>query len=90
MKKFKFYYDQESGKRHFENHGVTIQEIDEFFNDTKYLCQKLKDNSYVAYSKLESWRCLKTIYRLLEKDILLIITAYDIEDKEIINLLNAL
>ena len=57
MIEFEFYCEPD-GKIHFENHGITIQEIDEAFNEHPYLYSKRKDGSFLAFSKLNSGRYL--------------------------------
>ena len=43
--------------------------------------RKRKDRSFVAYGKLHTNRYLEFVYRKLSKNILYIITGYDIEDQ---------
>lgn len=88
MKRFIFYIDPETGRRHIEKHDVSIDEVDEFFNDRKYSSCRRKDCSYIARSKLKNGRYLEIPYRQLKDNLYFIITAYDIEDKEMIHALD--
>jgi len=76
------------GIRHFEKHNISIDEIDEIF--TKKCCFTIKrnDKSYITYGKLKSGRYIQIIYRITSPDTYFIITAYDIENKTIIHLLD--
>ncbi|HEO64802.1 MAG TPA: hypothetical protein ENI73_02930 [Spirochaetes bacterium] len=85
---FDFYQDGDSGKRHIAKHNVTLEEINEFFNDSVFFEKQRQDKSFIAYSRLKSGRCLKVIYRKLSKANYFIITAFDLEDLYMIQLLD--
>lgn len=89
MKQFIFYIDPETRERHIKKHDVTIEEIDEAFNEKKCYSQKRKDKSYIGICKLSSGRCLEIIYRKNNRDLYFVITAYDIEDKNKIDFLDS-
>ena len=55
--------------------------MSEFFMSSNYFERKRKDRSFVAYGKLLINRYLEFVYRKLSKNILYIITGYDIEDQ---------
>ena len=78
--RFRYYYDPEIGSTHIAKHGVSTDEIAEFFTEIGYFPYRRDDGSYEAYGKLHSGRCIEVAYRLLAKDILFIITAFDIEN----------
>ncbi len=85
--KFRFSVEPD-GSNHIKKHGVSVDEINEFFNENAYFEQRRKDGSYIAYSKLENGRHLKVIYRKLSNELYFIITAYDLEDQNIIDFIN--
>jgi len=58
-----------------------------FFNNCKYFEFERADESFEAYGQLPSGRFLQVAYRKESHDTLFIITAYDIEDKEKIHML---
>lgn len=72
---------------HFEAHGVSTEEIVEFFTDTNYFEERRPDDSYLGYGQLRSGRILKVIYRKLEVSYLFVFNAYDLEDQVIIDYL---
>jgi len=84
---FKFYFDHAIGMTHAEKHGVHIEELQEFFDDIKIKTYKRRDESLVSIGKLASGRYLKVAYRKLAPKYMNVITAYDIEDKELIDYL---
>ncbi|NEP85326.1 MAG: hypothetical protein F6K39_48925 [Okeania sp. SIO3B3] len=85
---FEFYVEQETGLRHIERHDVGLEEIDEFFNNSVFFEKQREDKSFVAYGKLSNGRYLKVIYRKKAKDLYFIITAFDLEDKQVIQYLD--
>jgi uncharacterized DUF497 family protein len=87
---FTFYFDKNIGKKHIYKHNITVEEINEFFTESNYLRRKRKDGSFVAIGKLKNGRNLEVVYRELEKHHFFIITAYDIEEDNLINLLEDL
>lgn len=84
---FEFYCDS-GGKIHFEKHDVTVEEIDEAFNEHDYFYTKRKDGSFLAYAKLNSGRYLQIVFRKLSMSVYFVITAYDIKDLDIITILD--
>jgi hypothetical protein len=82
---FKFFIDEITGKSHAEMHDVSADEIHEFFTTGLVIDIPRKDGSHQAYGKLASGRYLLVPYRRLTKTLMYIITAYDIEDGEIID-----
>lgn len=76
------------GKRHFEKHDISIDEIDEVFTQKRCFTLKRNDKSYIAYGKLTSGRYIQVIYRITFANTYFIITAYDIENNSIIHLLD--
>jgi uncharacterized DUF497 family protein len=84
---FEFYFDTDIGMPHTEKHGVSEQEIDEFFNDCKIFEYEREDNSFIAIGKLKSNRFLQVIYRKKPDNAYFIITAFDFENMEIINMI---
>jgi len=87
MIKYQFNTDPD-GRRHFEKHGVSIEEIDEVFTEQKCFTKKRNDKSYVSYCKLRSGRYLEVLYRNISKNEYFIITAYDIENSGMIQFLD--
>jgi len=67
------------------DHEVNPEEIIEFFEETDILERKRKDGYFVGYGILKSGRILTVVYRKSAMDELFIITAYDLEDKELIH-----
>lgn len=84
MRNFSFYINPETGEPHILDHQVYPEEIVEFFEDTDILERKRKDGSLVAYGILKSGRILTVVYRKTTPDHYFVITAYDLEDKEIL------
>ena len=82
---FEYYFDYDIQSTHLEKHSVSEAEIFEFFTDIQYIERPRSDNSFEAIGKLESGRYLRVAYRKKAKDLYFIITAYDIEDKELIS-----
>lgn len=82
---FKFFIDELTGRSHAEMHDVSADEIHEFFTSGKVIDIPRRDGSHIAYGKLASGRYLIVPYRRMSKTLLYIITAYDIEDGEIID-----
>jgi len=86
---FRFYYDPIIDKLHIQKHNVSIEEIEEFFSEkTKRFKRQRKDKSIVAIGKLATGRFLEVIFRRMSKNLLFIIKAYDITDKETIKFLS--
>ena len=79
------YFDEDINQTHLEKHAVTEIEIFEFFTEIKYFERRRHDGSFVGIGKLISGRFLQVIYRKKSSSLYFIITAYDIEDKNIIN-----
>ena len=65
---------------HLEKHGVSEQEIAEFFNDVVIFTRMRKDNSFESMGKLSSGRYLTVVYRKFSKYDYFIITAFDISE----------
>jgi len=72
---------------HAEKHGVHIEELREFFEDIKLKTYERHDGSLVSIGKLAKGRHLKVAYRKLAPKYMYIITAHDIEDKELVDYL---
>lgn len=89
MKILKYYTEYENDKEvlHIKKHNVSIEEMEEFFNHCVYFERKRKDKSFTAYGRLKSGRYLKVIFRKESQNIFFIITAYDLEDRQMINFL---
>jgi len=85
--KLKFYIDTETNEPHIYKHEISEAEIVEFFQEIKYLERKRNDKSYEAFGRIHSNRFLHVVYRKEAADVFFIITAYDIEDKELLNIL---
>ena len=81
--KLKFYID-ETGKPHIYRHDVIESEIVDFFNKIEYFTKNRNDGSIEAIGMLPDKRFLTVIFRFESKDTVFVITAYDIEDKELI------
>ena len=73
------------GKHTLKSIQFTHSEIDEFFSDSLILEYQRQDGSFIAVGKLKSGRFLEVTYRKKSNDLIFIITAYDLQDKEIIN-----
>lgn len=84
--KFLIYKDEKINMTHLHEHGITIEEISEFF-DGFYIEKKRKDKSFISHGVLRSGRYLTIVYRKLKIDLYFIITGFDIEDQEIIDYL---
>jgi len=87
---FKIYFDDSIGMTHIEKHGVGPGEIDEFFTEIRYFEQSRKDNSFTAIGKLESGRFLQVVYRKIDPETLFIITAFDLQDPDMIAFLKSI
>lgn len=85
--RFEYYYDHAIGMTHIEKHGVSQAEIEEFFDECDYIERQRGDGSMIAMGKLNSGRYIEVAYRQ-NKNAHFIITAYDIEDKEDIHLID--
>jgi len=75
---------------HLAQRDVSEAEIDEFFTESRFMQYQRPDESYVAYAHLDSGRFLQVIYRKIEPERLFIITAFDLQHAEIINILKGL
>lgn len=84
---FELYYDPSIGQTHVEAHHVSEGELHEFFTEILYLEGARSDGSFVAIGKLGSGRYLEVAYRKKRKDLYFVITAYDLEDRERIDIL---
>lgn len=84
---FEYYFDPALGETHVAAHHVTPVELHEFFTEILYLESARRDGSFVAIGKLSSGRYLEVAYRKRRKDLYFIITAYDLEDRGRIDLL---
>lgn len=84
--KFLVYEDDKIGMTHLYEHGISIEEISEFF-EGNYIEYRRKDMSFVSHGVLKSGRYLTIVYRKVKFDLYFIITGYDIEDQKIINYL---
>lgn len=84
---FEFYFDEEIGMTHAEKHGVHIEELREFFDEIKLKTYTRPDESLVSIGKLATGRHLKVAYRKLAPKYVYIISAHDIEDKELVDYL---
>ena len=62
MIEFELFLDPD-GRPHFEKHSITLQDIDEVFNELDYHEQKRKDGSFISYAILTNGRHIKIIYR---------------------------
>jgi hypothetical protein len=69
---------------HFAKHGVTPEEIDEAFNERRYLYVKRSDGSYVALATLSSGRKLQIVFRKSSPGVYFIIIAFDVTDPHLI------
>lgn len=89
MGKFKLeiYFDERISSTHIEKHGVTEIELIEFFEEIRYLQRKRGDGSYVAVGKLKDGRFLQVVFRQPSPGTYFVITAYDLEDRELIEIL---
>ena len=85
--KLEFYINPETGDRHIHDHNVFEKEIKEAFNNF-HLWEQRKDGSFIMYSKLQNGRYLKIIYRKLNKSLYFIITAFDLKEQFLIDLLD--
>jgi uncharacterized DUF497 family protein len=81
---YEIYFDTYIGMSHIDKHGVSEEEIDEFFNESLIFEQKRDDGSFIAVGKIKSERYLQIIFRKKTKNVYFIITAYDLEDPDII------
>ncbi len=81
---FEFYFDPDIGTTHVARHGVTESEIYEFFTESLYLDHERADGSWIAIGRLGSGRYLEIPFRKKSKNVLFIITAYDITDPDYI------
>ncbi len=79
---FKYLFDKDLNDIHFIKHGVSKEEVYEFFHDILYLERKRKDKSFESIGKLLSGRYLKVVYRTLKDGTYFIITAFDIFDND--------
>ena len=86
---YEYYIDPELDISHTTKHNVSHEEIVEFFTETNYIKYQRKDKSYVAISKIKNKRYLQIIYRQIKKDYLYIITAYDIDDPYLIEMIES-
>ena len=86
--KFEYFINPETNDRHIHDHDVFEKEIREAFLECDCLTIERKDGSSVDFCKLKSGRYLKIIYRKLSKVLYYIITAFDLEDQHIRNLLD--
>lgn len=84
---FEYYFDEDISSTHVEKHAVTELELFEFFSDAFYLERQRPDASWVAIGKLSSGRYLQVVFRKKSSEIRFIITAFDIEDRDLINML---
>ncbi len=85
---FVYSINPETNRKHIYDHNVFEDEIEEaFFECSNYFVRKRKDNSHIIYCRLRTGRFLQIIYRELRDGTYLIITAYDIERQNIIDLL---
>ena len=82
--RFKFFLDG-TGAPHIYKHAVSDREIVDFFTKSKYFQFKRKDGSFEAFAKIPNGRYLQVAYRKESDNVTFIITAYDIEDKEMIH-----
>lgn len=82
--KLRFYIDEETGLPHFYKHNVTDEEIIDFFHNITYFDERRPDDSWLAYGRVKPDRYLKVIFRKNSNADFFIITAYDIDDSEII------
>ena len=85
--KFKFFFDKDIENTHIFKHNISVEEINEFFTKVYTIKKKRKDGSYSAIGKLKSGRYLEIAYRKISSDCYFIITAYDIENNELIEIL---
>lgn len=83
--RIKFYIEPGAHEPHINKHDVTPDEIFDFFQKTKYVEIQRNDKSFEGYGKLASGRCLQVAYRREAENIIFVITAYDIENKEILH-----
>ena len=87
--KIKYYIDPDTNEPHIYKHEVEKAEIMDFFTEIKYFEFIRKDKSFESYGRLKTGRYLQVAYRKERDNTIFVITAYDIEDKEIINALEA-
>jgi len=78
--RYEYFYDDLIEMTHIEKHDVSPIEITEFFEEIQVTKRKRKDESYKAIGRLKSGRYLEVVYRLIAKDHIYVITAYDIKD----------
>jgi uncharacterized DUF497 family protein len=83
--RIKFYIDPGGTEPHFKKHDVSTDEIFDFFRETKYIEIQRTDKSFEGYGKLASGRFIQVAYRRETNDTIFVITAYDIEDREILH-----
>lgn len=84
MPVFKFY--KEDGRLHMLKHNVTPDEVKEVFKNKNYK-SKRKDKSFMALGKTNNDRYLQIVYRKLKDDTIFVITAYELENKNVIDFL---
>ena len=87
---FDFFIDPDFNAPHIYKHEVSEAEIYEFFTEIRYIEYERKDQSRVAYGQLSSGRYLQVVYRADTNDRFFIITAFDLQDGEIIAILEGL
>ena len=83
--KINFYNDPDTGEPHIFKHNVTEKEIFDFFSTSSYFEFKRRDISFEAFGNLKNGRFLQVAYRKENDGSIFVITAYDIEDKEMIH-----
>ena len=65
---------------HVEKHGISEQEIAEFFHDIIIRTRKRKDESYESIGKVTNGGFMTVIYRKFSKYDYFIITAFNIRE----------
>jgi hypothetical protein len=85
--KVTFFVDPDTKEPHIYKHDVKGREIVDFFNHIKYFEIKRKDGSYVGYAKMPEKRYLKVVFRKINKEEVFVVTAFDIEDRQMIHFL---
>lgn len=74
-------------KEHIARHNVLPEEVEEIFLE-KSLYRKTKDGKYLAYGQTFDGRYLFAVFTIKEKSKARIITARDMEKKELKNYKN--
>ena len=82
---FKFYVNPDTGKPHILDHHVEPEEIFDFFSQPLILERHRADGSFEAFGRTPSGRFLTVAYRREGHEIIFVITAFDLQDRQIID-----